>query len=343
MTAVGAHVLQELEIRASRVDSLSLDDFATQLGRVMADLDSVAHTAEYFLAELGPVTPPEALPRLRPVAVGLANRRETPEELAREFRAIWGGVEVMGGDSRDRLMAAELLHSTQAAMEEVYSPMMTTSITVREMAGPQAPAVTIAALLQLNLLPTGKPPLAENQTLRKSSTTEEGAAMLASTGRDVPSLLAERQRWIALLGGTTAPNPDLQVAAGYLTVVGADPATHLPRVQALAAGLRGRLPASSEVMAEILATATWLEPPEILDWVAKATDIARARKLAPTPGELVILGISMVMGLRPGEFSGTSGGPERPALASMANLVALNAWAYARLTSAPTATVPPGR
>ena len=138
LTEVGAHVLQELELRASRVDGMALDEFAGQLGRVYSDLDSVAHTSEYFLADLGPIVPPEALSRLRPVG-RTGQPAETPEELAQEFRAIWGGTEVMGGDARDRLMAAELLHAAQASMEEIYSPMMTTSITVRETAGPRAP------------------------------------------------------------------------------------------------------------------------------------------------------------------------------------------------------------
>ncbi len=286
--------------------------------------------------------PPEALSRLRPVSVGLANRRETPEELAQEFRAIWGGTEVMGGDARDRLMAAELLHAAQASMEEIYSPMMTTSITVRETAGPRAPAVTVAAILHLHPLPTGTPPLAEYQTLRKNTITEEGAAMLAATGREVPTLISDRTRWIAALGGSSSPSPDVQVAAGYLTVVGADPSTASERVHRLASGLKDRLPASSEVMAAVLSTATWLEPGEILDWVAKATDIARTRKLAPTPGELTVLGISLVMGLPPGEFSGP-GGPERPRLSSLANLVVLNSWAYARLSAPSAAPASPPR
>ncbi len=167
--------------------------------------------------------------------------------------------------------------------------------------------------------------------------------MLAATGRDVPTLLADRQRWIGLLGGSAPPTQDRQVAAGYLTVVGAEPTTALGRVTSLTTGLRDRLPASAEVMGAILSTATWLEPPEILDWVAKGSEILRVRKLAPTPGELTVLGISLVMGLPMGEFSGPSGGPERPRLASLANLVALNAWAYARLLTPPGTLAAPGR
>src|SRR5580700_1758034 len=82
LTDIGRHVLRELSVRASRTDALPLNDVAEQLGRVGADLENVAKSASYFLAELGPVVPIEALPLLRMVAVGLANRRETPGELA---------------------------------------------------------------------------------------------------------------------------------------------------------------------------------------------------------------------------------------------------------------------
>ena len=343
LTAVGSHVLHELEVRASRVDAMTLDDFATQLARVMTDLDSVARTAEYFLAELGPVAPPEALPRLRPTAVGLANRRETPEDLAREFRNIWGAVEVMGGDSRDRLVAAELLHSARAPMDQIYSPMMTTSITVREIAGAQAPAVTVAALLHLHPLASGRPALAEYQSLRKATASEEGAAMLASTGRDPASLMAARSQWLAALGAGSAPPADLQAAAGYLTVLGADPSTALTRVQSLTAGLQPRLPASAELMAALLSNVRWLEPGELLDWVAKATEIARARKLAPTPGELAVLAVSLVMGLPSTEFLSTDAASEPSRLVAVASLLALNSWAYARLTPAASPTPPAAR
>ncbi|HKV90790.1 MAG TPA: hypothetical protein VJQ43_06315, partial [Thermoplasmata archaeon] len=117
LTDVGRHVLSELEVRASRTDPLPLDSVAQQLNRVGADLENVAKSASYFLAELGPVVPIEALPLLRMVAVGLANRRETPEEIAEAFRNIWGSVEVMGGDARDRLLAAELLDAEGASIE----------------------------------------------------------------------------------------------------------------------------------------------------------------------------------------------------------------------------------
>ncbi|MCI4331882.1 MAG: hypothetical protein L3K19_08595, partial [Thermoplasmata archaeon] len=149
LTPVGRHVLSELQIRASRVDAMPLDVVAGQLGRVLEDLDHVARTAEYFLAELGPLTPPDAIVLLRPVAVALANRRETPEELAQEFRNTWGSVEVMGGHAADRLLAAELLTASSAPIETMYAPMMNTVSKIREAVGNGTPAVATAAILHI--------------------------------------------------------------------------------------------------------------------------------------------------------------------------------------------------
>src|SRR5579863_3321069 len=146
ITDVGRHVLVELDARAGRVDALSLDRVAEELAAVVAELDQVAKTAEYFLAELGPVAPREALPFLKPVAVGLANRRGTPEELAEEFRHVWGGVEVMGGDAGDRLLAAELLSAASAPLDRIYAPVMSTALRIRETPGATSPA-TAAVLL----------------------------------------------------------------------------------------------------------------------------------------------------------------------------------------------------
>ncbi|MCI4367728.1 MAG: hypothetical protein L3K08_08250, partial [Thermoplasmata archaeon] len=131
LTPVGRHVLGELKVRAYRADQLPLDRIAADLTRVIQEFDDVAKTAEYFLADLGPVVPPAALPLLRPVAVGLANQRETPEDLAREFQRFWGGVEVMGGDAKDRLLAAELLTAASADMEHLYSPIMNSAEAIR--------------------------------------------------------------------------------------------------------------------------------------------------------------------------------------------------------------------
>jgi hypothetical protein len=337
ITPVGRHVLQELEVRAYRADTLPLDTIADQLGRVLGDLDAVAKRAEYFLADLGPVTPPEALPMLRPVAVGLANRRETPEELAEEFRNVWGSVEVMGGDSRDRLLAAALLHAGDVAMDKIYSPMMTTTATIREIAGPRAPAVTVAALLHLGTADQSAPRIAEYTKARATTRTEEGAAVLAATGRPIDEVLAARAAWLAQLAHGSPPTADDQVAAGYLVAVGARIERELPRVRALTSALADRFQAPV-VAAAILSTVDWLEPGELMNWLDKATEIARQRKLAPTPRELAALGLGMVIDLPTSEFSATTV-PPTPLLTRLASTVAVNAWVYGELI--PPAAAPP--
>jgi hypothetical protein len=327
LTPVGQHVLQELNLRATRCDGMTLDAFADQLGRVLGDLDTVAKTAEYFLAELGALTPPEAVPLLRPVTVGLANRRETPQQLAEEFRDLWGSVEVMGGSARDRLIAADLLHLAGVPVEKIYSPMMTTAATVRELGGPSAPGVSVAAILHLNPDPEGAPRMAEYLALRKIATTEEGAAMLAAAGLGVESATSRRGAFLQRLGDPAALTADHRVAAGYLTVCGAQPDRHLPRMEKIARGLPGHLPLPHTLSA-VLAMADWLEVGELLDWVSKASTIAQQRKLAPTPAELTILGVSLVLGLPSNEFGGAGDG-QRPLLSRMANIVVLNSWIYA--------------
>lgn len=329
LTPVGQHVLQELNLRASRCDGMPLDAFADQIGRVLGDLDTVAKTAEYFLAELGALTTPEATPLLRPITVGLANRRETPEELSQEFRELWGSVEVMGGSARDRLIATDLMHLAGASVETVYSPMMSTATAVHEVAGPTAAALSVAAILHLNPDPSGHPRMAEYLALRKTATTEEGAAMLAATGREVPEIVAARAALLQRMGPAADSSADFRVAAGYLAVCGATPDRHLPRMVTISRGLPGHLPLP-QTLSALLAMADWLEPGEILDWVNKAATIAKQRNLAPTPAELTILGVALVLGLPANEFGG-SGDRDRPLLAQMADNVILNSWIYAGL------------
>lgn len=339
ITPVGRHVLSELEVRAYRTDALPLETVAGQLTRVLGDLDGVAHTAEYFLAELGPVTPPEALPLLRPISIELANRRETPEELAEEFRNIWGATEVMGGNPRDRLLAAALLQAGGANMEKVYAPMMTTSIAVRDAAGPRSPAVTIAALLHLNPRADGSVALDAYLALRKIARTEEGAAILAATGQDPASLTARRAALLSQLAQGGTPTGDDQVAAGYLAVCGADPARHLPRLSTLRGLLQRRFP-SPEVAGALLAVADWLEPAELVNWLDKAQEIAQRRRLAPTPRELSALGLALVLGLPPSEFIAEGAATVRP-LVRLANLVAVTAWVYGELIPTTSPGTPP--
>jgi hypothetical protein len=328
LTPVGQHVLSELEVRAYRTDALTLDFVADQLSRVLGDMEGVAKTAEYFLAELGPVTPGEALPLLRPVAIELANLRGRPEELAEQFRNVWGGVEVMGGNPRDRLLAAALLHAAGAPMDKIYSPMMTTITSVREVAGPRAPAVTVAALLELGAGLEGKPRLEAYLALRSTTRTEEGAAMLAATGQPVEAIRATRAALLARLAQGRRPTGDDQVAAGYLAVCGADIDRHLPRVETLTKSLGDRFP-NPIVAASVLSMADWLSPAELINWLDKAYQIAHSRQLAPTRRELSTLGLALVLGLPPSEFATTD--RTRPLLTRLADLVAVNAWVYGEL------------
>lgn len=344
ITPVGQHVLGELEVRAYRTDLLPLDALAEQLTRVLTDLDAVAKTAEYFLAELGPVTPPEAVPLLRPVAVGLANRRGTTEELAEEFRNVWGSVEVMGGDSRDRLLAAELLHAASVPMDQVYAPLMNTTIQIREKFGNRARAVTSAALLQLHPGPDGKPAFPAFVELRQGGMTEEEAALLAGLAPTAAETRARREQFmgaLANLGLGVGPAP---LAATYLTACGEEVDDHAARIAAIASRLKGRLP-DPVTPAAILSALRWLEPGELVNWAEKANEIARVRQLAPTPPELLALGIALVHGLPHAEFASATAttpaesGPRRVS----AGLLAVHGWVYRPLVAAAMAGAAPSR
>lgn len=331
ITPIGRHVLAELEVRAARTDGMALDAFADQLARVVSDLDTVAKTAEYFLAELGPVTPPEALPFLRPVAVGLANRRETPEELAEEFRNIWGSVEGMGGDPRDRLLAAELLLAASASMESMYSPLMTTINDIRGRLGEAEDAVAPSALLYLHPGADGKPAVEPFLRLVESGLPPEEAALLAGLGFE--EAVSRRRTFSGSVGG-----PEGTAAVSFLAAVGGDASRHRSRIQALTAPLSASLPDPS-VGAALLSAIDWLEPAEVADWVSKATDLARARQLAPSGPELTALGIALVHGLPITEFA--SSPPPRTERAASAGLLAIHRWVYRPLV-APLGGTPVG-
>lgn len=342
ITPVGQHVLTELEIRAYRVDPLPLERFADQLAKTLTDLDTVAKTAEYFLADLGPVTPPDAVPLLRPIAVGLANRRETPEELAREFRNAWGSVEVMGGDAQDRLLAAALAYASSVPMESLFSPMMATTIRLRERIGASAPAVSASALLHLGVGLDVPPPLDAFFAIRPQAGTDLAAALLATDTSGPEAALARRNGFIAALAPDPAsPSRDALLASTFLMTLGASTPVTVERVRALAAALGPRF-TQPLVPAAVLAERTQLEGGELIDWVDKATEIAKARQLAPTPAELSALGLGLVHGL-PDSIFEVGGGAEssRNGLnLSLPALVALNAWVYRPLIATTRPPVP---
>lgn len=336
VTPVGRHVLAELEVRASRTDSLPLEVVADQLSRVMTDLDQVAKTGEYFLAELGPVTPAEAVPLLRPVAVGLANRRETPEEMAAGFRNMWGSVEVMGGDSRDRLLAAELLNASDAPMDRLYAPMMMTTNKIREKFGEKAPAVAPAALLHLHPPESGEAAYDAFVSLRAAGLGSEEAALLAGMGAP-DETKQRRERLLSAFTSLGLPETGSRFAASFLMAAGGDPDAMLPRVAELHRLLTGLLPVPMPAAA-LLSSLTQLEPAEIIDWVRKAVEIVRVRRIAPTAPELAALGVALVYGLPRSEFTdGTP--PTRPVqdLSTSAGVLAVHAWVYRPLVASPSA------
>lgn len=330
LTAIGRHVLSELEVRSDRVDDLSLEVVAEQLARVTGDLDAVAKTAEYFLADLGALTPPEAMPLLRPVAVELANRRETPEELAEEFRNVWGAVEVMGGDARDRLLAAELLTASDAPMESLYAPLMTTTARLRERFGAREAAVTAAALLHLHPDATGLPALEAYAALRGARLSAEEAGLLAGTGEAPAALVARREAFRAALSAPELRGDDRTTTATFLTAtldpgatVSVDRLVDLARRLVPHAG--GRLGPAA-----LLSALPGLSPSEIANWVEKAGGIARARRLAPSDAELGALGVALVHGLPSSELTGVTPLPVPPRHRSAAILLA-HAWIYRSL------------
>jgi hypothetical protein len=336
LTDVGRHVLRELEVRSARTDRLPLDVVAEQLGRIGADLENVAKSASYFLAELGPVVPVEAVPLLRIVAVGLANRRETPEEIAEEFRNAWGSVEVMGGSPRDRLLAAELLNAESAPITELYSPMMKTMERVRAQGGDHASAVTVATLLHLAAGADQPPALDAFFALRANSMGDEAAALLAASGRPPAEAVALRDQWVAKL--SSLDPSDARLAATYLAAEASPRADVATRVTTLAPLLSQRF-GRPGVAAALLAMSAPIDSAELLDWLDKSEGLARSRKLAPTPAELHALALALVHGLPAREFVATAD-DATPYEPSTASLVALHAWLYRPLVLDPAVAAP---
>jgi hypothetical protein len=324
LTDVGGHVLKELDVRAVRTDALSLDSVAEQLSRVGSDLENVAKSASYFLAELGPVVPIETLPLLRIVAVDLANRRETPGEIAEGFRNVWGSVEVMGGDARDRLLAAELLDAESASIEKLFASLMRTTEMVRAKGGERASAVTVSAILHLAAGPGQPPALDAFLALRPSAGSDEAAALLAATGLPPAEAAAARDRWRT--GLPSLEPTDALHAATYLATFRSLPPEVAARVNGLVPLLAPRF-ARPGTAAALLATSAPIDVPELMNWLEKAELVARTRKLAPTPQELDVLALAIVHGLPATEFTSGTGGP--PVIEpTSASLVSLHGWLY---------------
>jgi hypothetical protein len=325
ITPVGEHVLRELSIRAYRCDAWPLDRLAEEEARILADLDATARNAEYFLQDLGPITPVPAVPYLRIVSAGLANRRESPEDLAERFRNVWGMVEVMAGDPRDQLLGVELLTASSATMSEVYAPMIATVEQLRAQGA--ARAIAAAAVLHLAGFPSGAQAVERWRAARALAPTDESAALLAT-------VLANPAQKTAFEGFRAEFEKDRDVggklsAAIYLASQDATPAGTVDRVRRTAQLVAGRT-RRPLLSAALLAAQHPLAPEELVDWIDKAAEIARARQLASHDAEFFALGLALIEGLPVHSFGGTGQAGEREpsALAAAATMLALHAWIY---------------
>lgn len=327
ITPMGRHVLGELELRYYRCADWPIDTLSEELTRVGNEIESIARSAKYFLSDLGPITPAEALPYLRMVSVGLANRRESPEEVAERFRNVWGMLEVIAGDPRDRLLAAELLTAAQTPMDSVYAPTVALADQLKAAGARRAVACSTILLLGPEA-PSTSEALAAWQSARGEVPTDEAAALLVRV-RSSPSAAAAfepfRERFAALPGQLSGRVS----AALYLACAGADPSTVVGRVADLAGLLKGAV-RRPLLAAALLAAEHPLSPPEIVDWVRKASQAAERCQLASKAEEFEALGIALVEGLPRSTFTAKEAprAAEASPLASAATLLGLHAWIY---------------
>lgn len=324
LTTIGQQVLRELELRAYRTDPLPLETVANEIGKAVGTLGAIADNAEYFLAELGSVPPARVVPFLRIAAASLACRPETPEDLVEEFKNAWGSMEVLGGSDADRLLAAELVAASGVAQESFYSPMMGTVDRLRA-AGCRS-ALATAALLHLHPRFTMVPPIDAWVAARRRVGSDEEAALVAATD-DPAGRLDLWEAWRHSLSGTDS---DRGRTAAYLAAEGMPVELNLPRVRegmALVEPSFG-LPALASSLA---AVALPYRPAEVVDWLTKATQVATSRQLAPSRGELSVLGLAFLRGIRPAGAAGPSPAPVDPSALVGDGLpahVALHAWLY---------------
>jgi hypothetical protein len=325
---MGKHVLAELALRAYRYDPLPLDEVSEEMGGALRELDDVAKTAQYFLSELGPVTPPETLPYMRISAAGLANRRTSVEDLAEVFRNTWGMVEVIESDARDRLLAAELLVQSPVPASRLYAPIMHTMEMLRSSGGTVRTPAGTAAILHLFPAPTPEARMAEWKRWRPLVRSDETAALLA--GRLSADQSSRLDTLRASLQAAGASPSDAEHAAAYLLLAEHDPTLSVGRTIELAERFKGRLP-SPFTASVLLVTRHRLSTAELADWVEKATGIAAARRLAPTPPELFAIAVALVHGILPDRFRAggpAASGPRGESVADVLSLVALHAWMY---------------
>ncbi|MCI4323282.1 MAG: hypothetical protein L3K03_04590 [Thermoplasmata archaeon] len=335
MTPIGDHVLRELSVRSVRTDPLPLLAVSDELGAIQNELETVARTMEYFLAELGPIVPAEALPFLRISAAGLANQRTNPQELAERFRNAWGMMEVLGGDPRDRLLAAELLAATDVPIPTVYAHMMQTVDQLRALQPRCEEPVATATILHLYPNPTSSSRLSDWVRIRSSQNSPEAAALLAAQGDD---RLQADQAYRSAFAADGNSDPDPSRAAAYLAVSGTVSGHAIAQMEELVKALRAIHIPSPWLTGALLLSRPGLSTPETVDWVLKAAEISKARHLGPTEAEQLAVAVAMVHGLPSGRFAGaappilSTGTTDR---LGVPTLVALHAWIYRSILGDP--------
>jgi hypothetical protein len=337
LTPIGEHTLRELALRAYRVDRLPVSAVEEELTRTLQEMDQIAQNTEYFLSELGPITPNEALPLLRPVAVSLANRRRAPEDLAEAFRQVWGSMEVMGGNSYDRLLAAELLCASAIPLDRIYAQVVDLSERLKEVLGPRGPSNTCATILTVGHPEDPMGAYRAFLALRSETPTDEAAALLAAAG-NVAERMKTRRAHFEMLKGLSKDRLDAELAATFLALADLPaggievPIQELART--MARHFRNALTPSA-----ILAARSTLSPDELSDWLTKATTMVQARQLAPTQPELDALALFLVHGLHQTAFLTEESAETKSAEAllpestDLATMVALHAWIYRPLVA----------
>jgi hypothetical protein len=332
LTEVGRQVLHALDLCAYRADTRPLNDVAAEIERGVANLATMADTAQYFLSELGPVPPVEVVPLLRIVAAHLSVRHESPEDLVEEFKNGWGEAEVLGGTPADRLLAAELMTGSGVPQDEFYSAMVTTVDRLRD--ARCASPVATAAILHLFPVATNTAPIDRWTSARQRVANDEGAALLAG----FPDLAATLGRWeqtVGSLGGDGVV--DAELAAIYLTSTRRTvPLGLSERVREAASLFEGSF--ARPLLAGAVAVAhLGLSSAESADWLEKAVAQASARRLAPDAPQLSVLGLALLEGLDPAGFAksesvpAASGAPTPSA--GLAARTALHAWMYRDLVT----------
>lgn len=331
ITPVGSHVLSELSVSAYRTDRLPLSLVAEMLSRTITTFDEVAKIAEYYMAELGPVIPPTALPFVRPLAIGLALRGESPEETAEDFRNVWGAVEVMGGHARDRLLAAEILHSSSAGLERVFAPILTTCEAIRTRLGPEVNAATAGTLIQVAGRASRVGAMDRFFELASKIGDLEASALFAVLSTDPQTAVSSRNQILDQWGIPKSSEDGLH-AATYLAAIGADIGA-ISRARRIAMAIGDEIP-TKLVSAALLSSLGNVEPVEVAEWLRKAIGTLESRQLAPSPSELGALAVGLIHGLSENELLSPQPHGPRPATVplSIPALVALHEWIYRPLT-----------